>query len=40
MVCDKSNVGSAKSIKNNGGKLENEIKVNNFIQQRYWIDIR
>lgn len=37
MVCNKNNIGSAKSIKNNGGILENEIFVNGVIVQRYWI---
>ena len=27
MVCDKENIGSAKSIQNNGGILENEVEV-------------
>jgi len=41
MVCYKDNVGSVKSIKNNGGILENEIPANNGkIDQRYWINIR
>jgi len=39
MVCDKENIGSAKSILNNGGVLENEIIVNGKTEQRYWIDI-
>ena len=40
MVCDKTNVGSAKSIIKNGGVLENEIVDDNGkIQQRYWIDV-
>lgn len=39
MVCDKNNIGSAKSIINNGGILENEIEVDGVTQQRYWIDI-
>ena len=39
MVCDKTNVGSAKSIIKNGGVLENEIVDDNGkTQQRYWID--
>ncbi|MGL4737637.1 MAG: GNAT family N-acetyltransferase [Cellulosilyticaceae bacterium] len=37
MVCDKSNIGSAKSIIKNGGVLENEIMVDGVLQQRYWI---
>lgn len=39
MVCDKKNIGSAKSIINNGGVLENEILVNDVIEQRYWIEL-
>ena len=38
MVCDKYNIGSAKSIINNGGVLENEIMCDGVIVQRYWID--
>lgn len=37
MVCDKKNIGSAKSIIKNGGVLENEIDVDGVIEQRYWI---
>ena len=40
MVCDKDNIGSAKSIVKNGGVLENEIDVNGVVEQRYWIDTR
>lgn len=40
MVCDKTNIGSAKSIMKNGGILENEFAdQNGNIQQRYWIDV-
>lgn len=39
MVCDKDNIGSAKSIINNGGVLENEPVVEGVPQQRYWIDL-
>lgn len=39
MVCDKDNVGSAKSIINNGGVLENEVMVDDVIEQRYWIEL-
>lgn len=39
MVCDKDNIGSAKSIRNNGGVLENEIEEDGVVQQRYWIDL-
>ncbi|MDF2593152.1 MAG: family acetyltransferase [Clostridia bacterium] len=39
VVCDKNNVGSAKTIQKNGGILENEIEKDGEITQRYWIDI-
>ena len=39
MVCDKENIGSAKSIMNNGGVLENEVVVDGVTEQRYWISI-
>ena len=39
MVCDKDNIGSARSIQNNGGVLENEPLVDGVVQQRYWIDL-
>ena len=40
MVCDKSNVASAKTIIKNGGILENEIVDNSGeILQRYWIEL-
>ena len=39
MVCDKDNIGSAKSIINNGGVLENEVVVDGDIEQRYWIEL-
>ena len=40
MVCDKSNVASAKTIINNGGILENEyLDEKGVIQQRYWITV-
>lgn len=39
MVCDKDNIGSAKSIMNNGGVLEDEPIVEGVVQQRYWIDL-
>ena len=38
MVCDKDNIGSAKSIINNGGVMENEITVEGILEQRYWIE--
>ncbi|MCI8384759.1 MAG: GNAT family N-acetyltransferase [Clostridia bacterium] len=41
MVCYKDNIGSAKSIINNGGVLENEIPAENGkIDQRYWISLK
>ena len=40
MTCDKDNLGSAKSIINNGGILENEfINSDGVSEQRYWIAI-
>lgn len=39
MVCNKENTGSAKSIQNNGGVLENEINVEGETVQRYWIQL-
>jgi len=39
MVCDKDNIGSAKSIQNNGGVLENEVVVGGIVEQRYWIEL-
>lgn len=40
MDCDKSNIGSAKSIQKNGGILENEIYVENELVHRYWISLK
>lgn len=41
MVCDKTNIASAKTIIKNGGILENEIiDEKGNILQRYWIDIK
>ena len=39
MVCDKEKIGSAKSIMNNGGVLENEVVVDGVTEQRYWITL-
>ncbi len=40
MVCDKDNIGSAKSIRRNGGVLENEcIQPDGQTVQRYWITL-
>lgn len=41
MVCYKDNIGSRKSIINNGGVLENEIPAEDGkIDQRYWISLK
>lgn len=40
MTCDKDNIGSSKSIINNGGVLENELEIDGVVKQRYWIDIK
>lgn len=39
MVCDKDNIGSARSIRNNGGVLEDEPVVDGVQIQRYWITL-
>lgn len=39
MVCDKDNIASARTIRKNGGVLENEITVDGIIEQRYWITL-
>ena len=39
ICCNKENIGSAKSIINNGGILENEIEVDGHIEQHYWIQL-
>ena len=39
MVCDRKNIGSAKSIMYNGGVLENEVMIDGIVEQRFWIDI-
>ena len=39
MCCDKDNIGSAKSIQNNGGILENEVEEDGHLEQRYWIKL-
>lgn len=38
MVCDKTNIASAKTIIKNGGILENEFTNDGITLQRYWID--
>jgi predicted acetyltransferase len=41
MVCDKSNIASAKSIIKNGGILENEfLDEDGEVQQRFWINLK
>lgn len=38
ITCDKDNIGSAKSIRKNGGVLENEfVTSDGAIEERYWI---
>ena len=40
ITCNKDNIGSAKSIINNGGILENEIvNEDGELEQRYWITL-
>lgn len=39
ITCDRDNIGSAKTIINNGGVMENEIPEGDGITQRYWIDL-
>ncbi|MEG1257204.1 GNAT family N-acetyltransferase [Clostridium sp.] len=39
ITCDKDNVGSAKTIINNGGILKNEVIHDGEVVQRYWINI-
>lgn len=39
ITCDKNNIASAKTIINNGGKLENEVQEGNAVTQRYWINL-
>ncbi|MGF3075526.1 GNAT family N-acetyltransferase [Facklamia sp. P12955] len=41
MICNKENIGSAKSIQKNGGVLENEVVYpDGTVDQRYWIELR
>lgn len=41
VTCNKDNIGSAKTIINNNGILENEvIEKSGNIVQRYWIDLK
>ena len=38
MCCEKQNIASAKSIMNNGSKLETDYVFDGIVKQRYWID--
>ena len=40
MTCDKDNIGSAKSIMNNGGVPELEVEEDGILEQRYWITLK
>ncbi len=41
VTCDRNNVGSARTIQNNGGVLENETTTaDGSVVQRYWIDLQ
>ncbi|MCT4632453.1 MAG: GNAT family N-acetyltransferase [Firmicutes bacterium] len=39
ITCNQNNIGSAKTILKNAGKLENEVAEETRITQRYWIDL-
>lgn len=39
MTCDKDNIGSAKSIINNGGVFEFEVEDDGELENRYWITL-
>lgn len=39
ITCDKDNIASARTIKSQGGILENEFLENKEITQRYWIEL-
>jgi len=39
ITCDKTNIGSAKTIQKNGGFLENELCEDGILKQRYWIEL-
>ena len=39
MVCDKCNISAVKSIRKNGGVLENEVIVDVIVEQRNLISI-
>ncbi len=40
MTCDSGNIGSAKSIMNNGGVFESEVMEDGKPEQRYWITLK
>lgn len=40
MTCNKMNVGSARSIINNGGVLKDEVTEGPTVTQRYWINLQ
>ncbi len=37
VTCDRENIASARTIRNNGGVLENEVAPEGRVTQRYWI---
>jgi predicted acetyltransferase len=39
VTCDKTNLGSARTIQKNGGMLENEVRDGDKVMQRYWIEL-
>lgn len=39
MICGRENIGSSKSIRNNGGVLEREMDMDGEIVQKYWIEV-
>ncbi|WP_025028447.1 GNAT family N-acetyltransferase [Caldalkalibacillus mannanilyticus] len=40
VTCDKENIASAKTIVNNGGRLDSEGLVDGMLIQRYWIEMK
>ncbi|EPZ50822.1 acetyltransferase, GNAT family [Bacteriovorax sp. BAL6_X] len=39
VTCDEGNIGSEKTIRKNGGELENIIEVDGVKKMRFWIDL-
>ncbi len=39
ITCNRDNIGSARSIENNGGIFENEVENDGEVLRRYWIDL-